>query len=91
VKYWLDKHGFVYSEIYIGQGKPAASAYVDDRAVRCSPQTDARAFESALARARELCAGARAAADPRLQQLVDAWPSLPDSVREEIAARVRRS
>ena len=90
VKYWLDKHDFAYTEIYIGQGKPAASAYIDDRAVRCSPQTDPRGFESALARARELCSGRPPAVDPRLQGLLDAWPSLPDLVRDEIFARVRR-
>ena len=38
VKEWLDKHGFVYSHIYAEGGKPIASAYVDDRAVVCTPQ-----------------------------------------------------
>jgi hypothetical protein len=37
VKAWLDKHGFAYTEIYTGAGKPMAAAYVDDRAVRCRP------------------------------------------------------
>lgn len=90
VKYWLDKHDFDYAEIYIGQGKPLASAYVDDRAVRCRPQADPRAFEAALARVRELCGGAPAAPDPRLAEIVEAWPSLPEEVRAEIAARVSR-
>jgi hypothetical protein len=90
VKYWLDKHDFPYAEIYIGQGKPPASAYVDDRAVRCSPQEDPRAFDSALARVRELCGGPRVATDPRLARILEAWPSLPEEVRAEIAARVSR-
>ncbi len=40
VKDWLDKHGFPYDEIYSGQGKPFAVAYIDDRAVACTPQKD---------------------------------------------------
>lgn len=35
---WLDKHGFYYDEVDMGQGKPIAAAYVDDRAVPCEPQ-----------------------------------------------------
>jgi hypothetical protein len=30
---WLEKHGIEVDEIYHGQGKPMAAAYVDDRAV----------------------------------------------------------
>ncbi len=41
VKLWLDAHGFAYDEIYVGQGKPLAAAYVDDRAVTCCPQDGA--------------------------------------------------
>ena len=45
---WLDKHGFVYDEIYTGAGKPFASAYVDDRGISCRPQDDGpKAFELA--------------------------------------------
>lgn len=45
---WLDRHGYVYDEIYTGRGKPFAHAYVDDRGVSCRPQDDgARAFEVA--------------------------------------------
>ncbi len=40
---WLDRHGFAYDEIYTGQGKPFASAYIDDRAVSCRPQEDGEA------------------------------------------------
>ena len=35
---WLKKHEFKYNEIYVGQGKPLAVAYIDDRAVPCTPQ-----------------------------------------------------
>lgn len=47
---WLDKHGFYYDEIYIGQGKPMAVAYVDDRAVSCVPaiDNDGSAFNEAI-------------------------------------------
>ncbi len=40
VRAWLDTHGFVYADIYVGQGKPIASAYVDDR-----PQAPRRRVE----------------------------------------------
>ncbi len=57
VKEWLDKHGFVYHEIYTGQGKPYAAAYIDDRSVACRPQspTGQMAFWDALSDARFLC------------------------------------
>lgn len=38
LKSWLEQHNFKFDEIYIGQGKPLASAYIDDRAVLCQPQ-----------------------------------------------------
>lgn len=45
---WLDRHGFVYDEIYTGMGKPYAVAYIDDRGVACRPQDDGiKAFEIA--------------------------------------------
>jgi len=37
VRGWLEKHDLPYDEIYAGQGKPIAVAYVDDRGVSCSP------------------------------------------------------
>jgi len=46
---WLEKFKFPYTDVYVGQGKPRAAAFIDDRAVRCSPQTDENAFEKALA------------------------------------------
>ena len=59
---WLDEHGFSYTDVWCGVGKPPAVAYVDDRAVHCDPLsggqrpetasvTAALAFETAL----ELC------------------------------------
>jgi hypothetical protein len=55
VQEWLDRHGFKYADIWVGQGKPIYSALVDDRAVACRPQEDGRAFEEALRRAKVLC------------------------------------
>ena len=60
VKRWLDKHGFEYSEIYVGQGKPIASAYIDDRSVVCRPQDpklkpNGNWFVDAADNARRLC------------------------------------
>jgi hypothetical protein len=59
LKYWLDKHRFHYAEIYIGQGKPMASAYIDDRAVACRPQEEAGDFDRAVERARQLASRRR--------------------------------
>lgn len=56
VKAWLDKHGFVYDLIYIGVGKPIASAYIDDRAVECVPQQEGtEAYVKALVLTQALC------------------------------------
>jgi len=38
VRSWMRKHHFPRCDIYTGQGKPLAAAYVDDRAVVCKPQ-----------------------------------------------------
>ena len=45
---WLEKYKFPYTDVYAGQGKPRASAFIDDRAVYCSPQKDKNAFRTAL-------------------------------------------
>lgn len=57
VKLWLDEHGFAYREVYIGQGKPHAAAYVDDRAVQCCPQLHGQSeFQLAVERVKVLIA-----------------------------------
>jgi hypothetical protein len=56
---WLDTHGFPYHDVYTGRGKPVASAFVDDRAVPCTPQNDPASFGSTLASARALITGKR--------------------------------
>ena len=48
---------FPYTDVYIGQGKPRAAAFIDDRAVSCSPQTDKDAFKKALASTRSVVSG----------------------------------
>jgi len=53
---WLEKHKFPYTDVYTGQGKPRAAAFIDDRAVPCSPQNDKDAFTNALAQTRQLVA-----------------------------------
>ncbi|MBO0858909.1 MAG: hypothetical protein J2P21_10640 [Chloracidobacterium sp.] len=45
---WLEKHKFPYTDVYLGKGKPSVAAFIDDRAVPCSPQKDKEAFENAL-------------------------------------------
>ena len=44
---WLEKHKFPFADVYIGQGKPRVAAFIDDRAVHCSPQHDAEAYANA--------------------------------------------
>lgn len=46
---WLEKYNFPYSDVYIGQGKPRAAAFIDDRAINCSPQKNPDAFSQTLA------------------------------------------
>jgi len=48
VENWLSANGFYFDEIYIGRGKPYAIGYIDDRGIRCTPQTDNLAFKKAL-------------------------------------------
>ena len=64
VKAWLDKHGFTYNEIYIGQGKPIFSCIIDDRAINCSPQINTTSrlngmsghiYDITILRARAFC------------------------------------
>lgn len=43
---WLNRFGFKYDDVYTGQGKVIASAYVDDRAVECRPQDPGHASTS---------------------------------------------
>jgi hypothetical protein len=45
---WLERHKFPYTDVFIGQGKPRVAAFIDDRAVYCSPQKDKEAFDNAL-------------------------------------------
>jgi hypothetical protein len=58
VQDFLDKHGFAYSEIYCGNGKPFAHAYIDDRAVVCDPMSwvgPEVSYRAAIMSARALC------------------------------------
>lgn len=57
VRDWLARHAMPHDELYIGRGKPAAAAYVDDRAVYCDPQRNRLAFLTARERVGALAAG----------------------------------
>lgn len=48
IQAWLDRHGFAYHEVYVGQGKPIAAAYVDDRNVHISSNPSEDEFAAAL-------------------------------------------
>jgi hypothetical protein len=51
---WLERHKFPFTDVYVGRGKPRVAAFIDDRAVNCSPQKDKNAFEKTLAETRSL-------------------------------------
>ena len=51
---WLEKFNFPYADVYTGQGKPRAAAFIDDRAVACTPQKDSASFDRALRQTRSL-------------------------------------
>ncbi len=55
---WLEKHGFPYSDVYVGQGKPLADAFIDDRAITCRPQEEKNAFSTTVKELRKLLARA---------------------------------
>jgi hypothetical protein len=57
VTHWLDSKGYFYDDVYTGQGKPIAAAYIDDRAVSCRPQEDTDAFTNTLKQTRYLVLG----------------------------------
>jgi hypothetical protein len=51
---WLEANKIPYSDVYVGQGKPRAGAFIDDRGINCNPQADADAFTKALSLTRSL-------------------------------------
>lgn len=51
---WLEKHGFPFADVYIGQGKPKVAAFIDDRAIHCTPQSDPKAFKNAETALRQI-------------------------------------
>lgn len=51
VRAWLEKYQIPHDEIYVGQGKPFAVGYIDDRAIQCRPQDGATYAQFGLAEA----------------------------------------
>lgn len=51
---FLDEHKIPYDSVWLGIGKPACLAYVDDRGVHCDPARDPSAYARALHHIREL-------------------------------------
>ncbi len=57
---WLRKHEIPYDSVWVGDGKPAAVAYIDDRAVTCRPADDGiTAYAEALLAVQKLIKGGR--------------------------------
>lgn len=48
VKEWLDKHNFVYHEIWVGQGKPPCYRFIDDRGITCNSEHDPSVYEKII-------------------------------------------
>lgn len=48
VRAYMQKHELPFDQIYYGQGKPIAKAYIDDRGICCRPQEDSMAYAKAL-------------------------------------------
>ena len=48
IKSWLNLYGLPYDEIYMGQGKPVAEAFVDDRAISIPKNPVESDFDEAL-------------------------------------------
>jgi hypothetical protein len=57
IRDWLKRHGFPEVRVWDQWGKPIASAYVDDRAVLCQPQSPSStpAYEYLLASSQCRC------------------------------------
>lgn len=53
VRGWLDAAGMPYDDVYIGQGKPIADVYVDDRAIAVPPNPQPEDYAAALEAIRE--------------------------------------
>jgi len=64
---WLEKYKFPYTDVYAGQGKPHAAAFIDDRAVVCAPQKDKDAFKRAFDSTKAILA--RTKRDARAEEL----------------------
>ena len=56
VERFLERNQIPFDEVWIGVGKPACRAYVDDRAVECVPALiGSSAFDDAIRRVKYLC------------------------------------
>ena len=51
---WLERHEIPYTDVYMGEGKPRAAAFIDDRAVVCRPQIDGDAFAESIKSVKKL-------------------------------------
>lgn len=45
---WLKKNGFPKVEVYSGDGKPLCAEFIDDKALRCTPQENPNAYKDVL-------------------------------------------
>ena len=94
VESWLEEHEISYDDIHVGAGKPGASAYIDDRAVRCRPQEDGPlAFQEAERLARELCAlpvvNTEAKGVKEVAELTKIWSELNAAAKKKLLREAR--
>lgn len=60
IRSWLEKHDMHYDRVFTGEGKPIATAYVDDRAITCRPHASSMPemeFEAAFLHIKDTIAG----------------------------------
>jgi len=55
IRKWLIKNELPFHSIHLNQGKPIASAYIDDRAVSCEAQISPGDYKTTMWKIRRLC------------------------------------
>jgi hypothetical protein len=86
VEDWLHKWGLEYDAVYAGQGKPLATAYVDDRAVNCQPMKSGLAYSAALHGVDQLARVAEAAEDGNYIEELEKLGVAPDGSATNVVA-----
>jgi hypothetical protein len=96
VREYLEKNQLPFDEIWVGQGKPLATVFIDDRAVNCwckSPGLRPELYATVLQQCREIAIRSGLDKDHVIQAEIDRlkgsvhWPTIADWA-EAIANRI---